>query len=601
MLSITEVDDYLRGLRDRIAAVQEESSASDKLLLTTNVFEQIQDHISSLAIHQVLSKYLEKLITLLAHSLIEDPVNDIVEKRDLCISLCNQLLLKGDVEVLSKDVFGSHVLQSTLQCCTLFEHQGASISEPLRYFATTVEDRCLFELLHHTSGSHVLRSLMKALVGVLDAEAFQKAKRKSADKPESLLHNKHEVEEWRFTIVEHWIELFCKDLMGSLTTSQACATVCLALRLCKQRQGTKVALQCNQVLAYSISHCNESKIASYAAEQCIDLCDNAEFNQVWKTSILPNAKEIAENSFGNYVLQAVTRNKYFQPTHLEELLETIDMGNLLLTSSSSVVWRICEAAVSLGTGQSQFIKKLQDALHISQYKTKQLKKAKQRETELPPRTDVAPEQYDATENKSDDDDPSVKHNDSEKVKGHIWLALISCQPPEPNRIHLRATGASILLNLLKFDRKLLTNILGDFKHFIRIAKAQQKLLSLATDRHFSRVLQLMLDRRQGLLKEKGIERLFNYLKAHFVELALNINGAFVLSSLFNASPLRLRQSLLTELAPESERIKAKSKKLVEIIGLESFCKNKEQWSKKMSKAQSVRTLFKDIIDTNELH
>eukprot|EP00371_Babesia_bovis_P002800 XP_001611447.1 pumilio-family RNA binding repeat domain containing protein [Babesia bovis T2Bo] len=498
MLSITEVDDYLRGLRDRIAAVQEESSASDKLLLTTNVFEQIQDHISSLAIHQVLSKYLEKLITLLAHSLIEDPVNDIVEKRDLCISLCNQLLLKGDVEVLSKDVFGSHVLQSTLQCCTLFEHQGASISEPLRYFATTVEDRCLFELLHHTSGSHVLRSLMKALVGVLDAEAFQKAK-------------------------------------------------------------------------------------------------------LWKTSILPNAKEIAENSFGNYVLQAVTRNKYFQPTHLEELLETIDMGNLLLTSSSSVVWRICEAAVSLGTGQSQFIKKLQDALHISQYKTKQLKKAKQRETELPPRTDVAPEQYDATENKSDDDDPSVKHNDSEKVKGHIWLALISCQPPEPNRIHLRATGASILLNLLKFDRKLLTNILGDFKHFIRIAKAQQKLLSLATDRHFSRVLQLMLDRRQGLLKEKGIERLFNYLKAHFVELALNINGAFVLSSLFNASPLRLRQSLLTELAPESERIKAKSKKLVEIIGLESFCKNKEQWSKKMSKAQSVRTLFKDIIDTNELH
>ncbi|GFE52953.1 pumilio-family RNA binding repeat domain containing protein [Babesia ovis] len=604
MLSISEVDDYLRSLRDRIGSVLEESSASEKLLLVTNVFEQIRDHIPSLATHQVLSKYLEKLVALLARSLIEEPENELSEKRDLCIALCNQVIIKADVEVLSKDIFGSHVLQSTLQCCTLFEHQGITLGEPLQYFASTVEDRCLFELLHHISGSHVLRSLIKAIAGALDADAFQKSKRKADDDSEELLHNKHDLESWRFTLLEHWADLFCKDLQGSLSSSQSCATVCLVLRLCQQTPGSKAQAVCKEVLDYSFSECTNSKIASYAAEKCLSFCDNAEYNRLFKSRVLPRAKELSENSFGNYVIQAIIRNRYFQPTHLEALLEGIDIGNLLVSSSSSVVWRLCESAVTLGTGQTQFLKKLLDALCISQYKPKEdkdeLKPAKRRKTESVSESDLVSTTETAGQKEdqqiSDDDNVDVKSADS--GKGYIWLALISCQPVYSERIHLRATGASILLNLLKFERKLISNILSDFKHFLKIAKSQERLAALATDRHFSRVLQLMLDRRQGLLKEKQVERLFNYLKPHFVDLALNINGAFVLSSLFNATPLRLRQSLLTELAPENERIRAKSKKFAEIVGLEAFCKNKELWSKKMTKAESVRALFKDIIDTN---
>ncbi|ORM41063.1 uncharacterized protein BXIN_0401 [Babesia sp. Xinjiang] len=490
MLSLSDVADYLRSLRDRIATVQEDCSASDKFLLASNVFEQIKDHAPSLATHQVLSKYLEKLVTLLAHSLIEDPKSDIQEKRNLCLSICNQIFLKADVEVLSKDMFGSHVLQSTLQCCTLFEHQGISLSEPLQYVTSTVEDRCLFELLHHTSGSHVLRSLTKTLAGALDSDAFQKS------------------------------------------------------------------------------------------------------------------KQISENSFGNYVIQALVRHRYFQATHMEELLDCIDISELLLSSSSPIVWRLCESAVTLGTGQSHFIKKLLEALGISQNRRADPKSqspgAKRRKTEVGSQSHdtPSPEHTDSGDANatSDAGATSVARRGVECGKGRIWLALISCKPVDSDHIHLRATGASILLNLLKFERKLIAHVLSDFKHFLRIAKSQNKLGELATDRHFSRVLQLLLDRRQGLMKEKQIERLFNYLKADFVELALNVNGAFVLSSLFAACPLRLRQSILTELAPESDRILAKSKKFAEIVGLESFCKNKELWSKKMSKAESVRSLFKDIIE-----
>ncbi|GIX61793.1 pumilio RNA-binding region repeat containing protein [Babesia caballi] len=597
MLSISEVDGYLRNLRDKIASVQEESSASEKLLLATNVFEQIQDHIPSLATHQVLSKYVEKLIVLLAHSLIEEPQSELDEKRKLCSSLCVQVIMKADVEVLAKDVFGSHVLQSTLQCCTLFEHQGVSMSEALKYFATTVEDRCLFELLHHTSGSHVLRSLIKALAGALDADAFQKTKRKSTEKSEVLLHNKHEVEAWRLARLEHWADLFCKDLNGSFATSQSCATVCLAMKLCPQRPGGKLAGLCKEVLAHCFSRCTESSTASFAAEQCLEFCQNADFNCLFKSSVLPRARELSENTFANYVVQAIIRHRFFQTSHLESLLECIDIGQLILSSSSPIVWRLCEAAVTLGTGQSLFLKKLFEALGISQYRSGASKKkasgsnATKRRPASQSDDTGAPGPDEAHGSTCAEDDTVT-----EGRKGHMWLALVSCEPVKSDQIHLRATGASIVLNLLKFERKLIVNILGDFRHFLRIAKMQGRLVALATDRHFSRVLQLMLDPRQGLLKEKQVQRIFKYLKAHFVELALNINGAFVLSSLFKVCSLRLQQDLLAELAPEAERIRAKNKKFAEIIGLEAFCKNEALWVKKMKKTESVRALFKDIIE-----
>lgn len=106
----------------------------------------------------------------------------------------------------------------------------------------------------------------------------------------------------------------------------------------------------------------------------------------------------------------------------------------------------------------------------------------------------------------------------------------------------------------------------------------------------------MLDRRQGLLKEKQILRLFKYLKPHFVEVALDINGAFVLSSLFNACPVKQQHELLAELAPEGERIKKKNRRFAEIIGLEAFVKDKNMWMNKRRKTESVRALFKDIIE-----
>lgn len=598
-MNISDADVYLRSLRDSIAAVQEESSASEKLLLASNVFEQIQEHIPSLATHQVLSKYIEKLIVLLAHSVIEEPENEFEEKQKLCAALATQLLLKADVEVLSKDAFGSHVLQSTLQCCTLFEHHGVDFSDALQHLATTVEDRCLFLLLHHVSGSHVLRSLIKALAGALDADAFQKSKRKSTDKSDALVHSKRSPDTGRLDRLKRWAALFCMDFNGSLASTQACATLCLLLKLCQHNNIDNTSTLCKGVITHALASCTYSKNASFAAEKCLEVCHNAEFNYAFKTFVLPRAQELSENMFGNYVVQAVIRHRFFQASHLESFLQEINIASLLSSSSSSIVWKLCQSAVTLGAGQSLFMKKLMDAVSLTHNRpggTPNISDANRTKEEQ--RREVEGDSDVSDANESGKVNSKVTGGDytANDGRGHIWLALVSCQPVESERIHLRATGTSILLYLLNFDRNIIGHVLSDFKHFLRIAKSQSAMITLATDCHFSRVLQRMLDRRQGLLKEKQILRLFKYLKPHFVEVALDINGAFVLSSLFNACPVKQQHELLAELAPEGERIKKKNRRFAEIIGLEAFVKDKNMWMNKRRKTESVRALFKDIIE-----
>ncbi|GBE59377.1 pumilio-family RNA binding repeat domain containing protein [Babesia ovata] len=602
MLSFVEVEKYLRSLRECIDKVQEESTASEKYLLAANAFSQIQEHIPTLATHQSLSRYVEKLIAFLAHSLMEDPENELDEKRQLCQSICTHLMMKGDVETLSMDQFGSHVLQSTLQCGTLFEHQGLNLSEPLQYFAATVEDRCLFRMLHHQSGSHVLRSLIKAIACAVHAEPFRSAKRKPTEKIEVLLHAKHELDEWRFARLERWADLFCKDLGGSFSTSQSSSTVCLVLKMCQKRPGSNVSHLCNKVLEHCFLRCTESKTLSFAAQECLEICSNEDFNRVFKTMVATRAQELSENQFGNYVIQSIIGHRYFQTSHLEELLNTTDIGNLLLSPSAALIWRLCEAAVTLGTGQALFVKKLMSTLNISSYTVKDSKKKgskdKNSRAKEGQRSDGAPspDSPDNADERSVEETPTDDGSDMDASKGQLWLALTSCKPPEKTRIHLRATGASILLHMLKFERKLIVNVLSDFKHFLRILKSNARLVDFATDRHYSRVLQLMLDRRQGLLTEKQVKRLFKYLKPHLFDLAMDTNGAFVLSSLFQASPLQLRRSLLTELAPHSKEIMNRNKKFAGIIHLDSFCKSESVWTKQQKPGESVRTLFKDIIN-----
>ncbi|KAK1444939.1 nucleolar protein 9 like protein [Babesia gibsoni] len=590
-MNLSEVDVYLRNLRGNLLEALNDASPSDKLLLASNVFDQIQEHIPSLATHQVLSKYVEKLIMLLAHSLIGDPQSEFEEKQKLLMGLMKQLMEKADVEVLSKDVFGSHVLQTLLQCCTLFEHNGVSLQKNLQNFATTIEDRCLFELLHHTSGSHVLRSLIKALEGVLDADAFQKTKRRTGEQPDELLPSKEKVDQWRINCLNRWVYLFYKDLNGTLANNQSCATFCLLLKLCQAHPDDNTEEMSNETLSHCFSRCNESKTASFVAEQCLQFCQNAAFNRIFKTYVLPNAQELCESPYANYVIQAMIRHQYFQASNLEEIIEAIDISKLLLIPSSSIVWRLCESAVILGACQSLFIKKLMKALGVAAHNNKGDNKSDA--------NTVARSGEENAESKGEEagsDNEFSEENGKIGNKGYIWLALVSCEPVKAERIRLKATGASIVLNLLKFERKLIENILSDFRHFLKIAKSQDYMATLATDRHFSRVLQLMLDRRQGLLKEKQVIKLFNYLKSDFRTIAMNTNGAFVLSSLFNACSVDKQQELLAELVPELDRIKAKNKRFAEIIGLETFKKNEELWMSKRKKTESVRSLFKGIIE-----
>jgi len=123
-----------------------------------NVYAQIEDDTTQLLRHTLTSKVLEKIIPLL---------ND-----DLYIKLC--LFLTEDIEVLCSDRFASHVVET--MCKTVTSH----IENELVIKAFVKLFKCLRGkvdvLLRNIYGSHVLSTLLQVFSGVQVAENITKSR-----------------------------------------------------------------------------------------------------------------------------------------------------------------------------------------------------------------------------------------------------------------------------------------------------------------------------------------------------------------------------------------------------------------------------------------
>ncbi|AFZ80924.1 hypothetical protein BEWA_003320 [Theileria equi strain WA] len=533
--------------------------------------------IPSICTHQTLSKYLEKLIGLLALSLIEDDKENLEEKLNLCRELVSTLVFKGNVEVISKNVFGSHVLQTLLQCITVFQKYDDKLDELLQLFASIIEERCLFELLHHNSGSHVLRTLLKVMANVVDSEPFVK-NRKVSDETDIIVLSGIQISPWRKEKLLHWSQLWRKDLVGILRTNQACATVCLLLKLFKHQnlledEGAEQLVQ--DLVDATLERCMYCKNSSFALETCIGVCGIATYSKVHRDFISPNLQALSENIFANYAVQAFIQNTFFQESHLRTFIEELQFERLFNTTSSSIIWRLAEACVRVGACESLFVKKVFKTLAI--------------EGGINPWVVVI--STGACRNGPFGADSILNGDKPEGSDGtNTENAVLN-----ESRILIKAAGCSILLHMLKFPQKSIQPLLDSFRGFLRIATEQSKILDLACDRHFSRVLQLLLDPKQGLVSEKIVKAVYDSYKDQFIQMANNLNGGFVISSLYTACTPKLKIEMLETLLPQYDAICARNRKLVSIIKLDEFKENQKLFVKKIKKGQSIREMFKDLI------
>ncbi|KAK2196925.1 bifunctional Nucleolar protein 9/Pumilio RNA-binding repeat/Armadillo-type fold/Armadillo-like helical [Babesia duncani] len=555
-MNINEVDSYLRSLQEQIQRVQRDSSPSDKLLLAQNVLNEIKDYIPVVAFHQTLSKYLEKLVSLLAHSLLEDPTSDLQSKLDACRLLLTTLIHKSDVELLGKDVFGSHVLQTVLQYTSLCLEHGANIDDLLQHLSKIIEERYLFELIHHTCGSHLIRSLIKTLAGVIDVDAFVK-NRKSADESHMLRPANATLPEWRRDKLIKWANLLQKDIKGTLATAQSTATAFILLKCCRMIDN-KIGIELlKKIQHYAKDACMYCKYASYALENTISLMTQEELDEFIDS--VPNLQEFATNRLANFSICALARQPNLRERHLNRLIGglffpsnshvDLDFSALIVSDSSPIIWRLCEACLLQPNSQSTLVEKLFNTLGI----------------------------------------------DKEDVG--FWPKILQCMPKgSTDDYQIRATGCSILLFLLRFNTIVIKRLLLDFKNFIKQTKTQELWPRLATDSLFSRVLQMLLDVKLKLISDRIVIKLFKALREHAVQLSLDRNGAFVMSSLFKALSPAMREELLLELVPSCNQIVKRNKKYAEIIGLEAFKTNDAMWREKQEKASNVRGMFRDIVE-----
>ncbi|BAM42399.1 Pumilio RNA-binding region repeat containing protein [Theileria orientalis strain Shintoku] len=530
---------YLNSLREKISQSLQESSNEDKFILASNVLSEINHYIPKLAADPNHSLVLEELFELLVMSL-EDG-GHFGEKRELGLKVLTNLLTSGEFANLAKETFGSHVLQTAINCVTSFVKFDKKFDTLLMHIANKIEEECLFELAHHVSGSYILRSIMSSLVN----ELYKKKAPTKKHVLEEVHVDKEKIPEWRKEKLFHWGTLFLKDMKSTSKTTQSSATFSLLVTLLHATDQLEKEDMLLSIIMETIPLLKNSKNTSYILQTIMPLCTNVEYTYIYNNLVVKDLENICNDLYLNYVVQSFIENSHFQKSHLEFMIENLNIKNLANSKSSSIAWKLCKACIDLYTCQEQFYKKLLDDFGV-------------------------------------------------KEENRFWFVVTSAGRSD-SEILLRPSGCSVLTYLVKFQKSVIGEAVSSFKHFLNHAVESGKFVEVCCDVYFSRVLQNVFDVRLALLPEKYVRKLLPVFEASLVELCLDIGGSHVLYGFFSLLRAQDKVALLSKMLDHYETIKSRNSKFARMVNLSEFKANRKLYIKKLEKNESVRELFKDIV------
>ncbi|UKK02449.1 Pumilio RNA-binding region repeat containing protein [Theileria orientalis] len=530
---------YLNSLREKISQSLQESSNKDKFILASNVLSEINHYIPKLASDPNHSLVLEELFEMLVMSL-EDR-NHFGEKRELGLKVLTNLFTNGDFTNLAKETFGSHVLQTAINCLTSFVRLDKKFDTLLMNIVNKIEEECLFELAHHVSGSYILRSIMSSLVN----EVYKKKLPTKKHVFEEVHVDKEKIPEWRKEKLFHWGTLFLKDMKNTSKTTQSSATFSLLVTLLHSTDQLEKEDMLLSIIMETIPLLKNSKNTSYILQTVMPLCTNVEYTYIYNNLVVKDLENICNDLYLNYVVQSFIENSHFQKSHLEFMVENLNIASLANSKSSSIAWKLCKACIDLYTCQEKFYKKLLDDFKI-------------------------------------------------KDETKFWFVVASSGRSD-SEILLRASGCSILIYLVKFQKSVIAEVISSFKHFLNYAVESGKFMQVCCDVYFSRVLQNVFDVRLALFSEKYVKKLIPVFESNLIELCLDIGGSYVLYGFFSLLKAQDKVNLMSQMMDHYEKIKRRNSKFARMVNLSEFKANRQLFIKKLEKNESVRELFKDIV------
>eukprot|EP00375_Theileria_parva_P001101 XP_763772.1 hypothetical protein [Theileria parva strain Muguga] len=525
-MEFEKVPNYLNSLKQQINQTLKDSSHVDKFLLSYNTLSEISQHIPKLAVTPRYSKVIYDLFELFIAS-VEDEEN-LEEKRGLCLVILTNMYIKCDFIKACKDPVGSSVYQNSLNCMTAFKFNH-DFDQILIHITKKID-----------SGSHYLRSLILALVGVQDRNQYYS---KSIFTQQI---NLLQVADWRVRVLTSWSEILFKDFKNLLLNTQASSTFCLHINILKIAN-----LLDRKYLMGVIKECipvvRSVKNSSYILEACLKCSTNYEYTYIFNELISNEFQTLCENNYSNYVVQAFIENPHFQSSHLQYMIHNMNIVSLMNGRSSSILWKLCKSCIDLYSCQELFYRKI-----IYDFK--------------------------------------IEKNEE------IWYTVLSAGRTRDD-IHIKPAGCSVLGYLVKFQKSIISDLVSSFKPFFKHVIDSGKFIEVTCDKHFSRVLQNMFDPRLSLIQDKFCKSLLATFESNCVALSVNMNGCYVLYNYFLLLKPEDKFKILSKVVEDYEEIKLKSPKYCKLMNLSEFKANPKLFQKKLEKSDSVRELFKDILQT----
>ncbi|XP_005102065.1 nucleolar protein 9 [Aplysia californica] len=573
-----EVMSYYRQVSATLETGFDEDNPEVKDQFLANVFSSLKDECVSVSQNQTVSKILE---VLLSHS----PASHM---RPVFCKFCKELT------IVVFDAFASHVFQALIQYLPLMfvqkdeeddEEMIKQVKESAQVLFSFMESH-LRDIMTHVYGSHVLRTLLEVLGGVVVTDDIVRSRvsrsqsmKKVADRPEVdsgvLKSFSEEQKSWFETLSQKLIKL-CnyEDHLSDNNYSPVLQTVLLILSKTSPSEYDKLVdtilektcMLANQEdipaddIVNRLPLLVQDNIGSFVVELIISLSSGPRFEELYNLLFKGKLLFFAVHPFANYVLQkmlSTISEKKLMQNILDDISKYIE--DILAVNHCGIVTKLAEACQRTGVGQEQFLQVLMSAFHCYEPESK--------------RTKIVPlvasfQTYEVFYKAAED---------SKEEGASALLKTVSYH------------GSMILQQLLQFSKPV-TVVMS----VLELSAAE--LLFLACNHKGSHVVDVFF--QSPTVKDKHKDTLVKKLVGLYINMACNKVGSRCLENIWKLVSIPLRVLIAEDLSKYNERLEGdfSGRFIFNNFALHKFVTRRKEWREIQGANSKKKQLLKGILE-----
>eukprot|EP00923_Selenidium_pygospionis_P034555 GHVN01060194.1.p1 GENE.GHVN01060194.1~~GHVN01060194.1.p1 ORF type:complete len:804 (-),score=151.05 GHVN01060194.1:5189-7600(-) len=323
----------------------------------------------------------------------------------------------------------------------------------------------------------------------------------------------------------------------------------------------------------------QSPVGSHLVEVVMDVMSKDNLTHLVLNCLRNKWGSLSTHGTGNYIVSKLT-TKVDEPL-LDIVLSELEPRAIISSNTAAVLWRCADACRRTRSNYRKFVIMVLEAVNCQSpsslpYLWESVL------TLTPHATTPAPIDNQTAVTGTNEEGSSTLN----EPHNHPVSPAVS-----PTRFH--PTGCSLLASLAYFPRQSVTPFYHGLRSFMK--QSPEWLMGLTRDRQGSRLLEAIIKPGTSLLDTKACDRLIRKFEHHYVNMALDVRAAYVLTAFYAAGSAQVKTMIVKELLTIRDRVRDANYKVYVMCELGKYQDDKGHWESIQTKRRNAREIFSSII------